>query len=654
MKPLAPNTLLQNRYLIVQLIGKGGMGEVYLAVDQRLGSAIAIKRTYFSEDEMLGVAFEREARTLARLRHPVLPKVSDHFLENENQYLVMEHISGDDLSKRLEANKKPFPLNWVLFWADQLLDALNYLHSHEPPIIHRDIKPQNLKLTDDNQIVLLDFGLAKDSVGQTKITTTGSVVGFTPHYAPMEQIRGTGTNPKSDIYSLSATLYQLLTNTVPFDALTRADSLLNGVADPVQPIHELNKEVPKLISEIIIKGMSVSQEQRFLTAREMQKTLRDAYSSIQSQMSAQTVAFNMQDAKPEEQAVTDNYATLVSEPPPMQERLDSTPLSKDENQESSAKTEVINQADFQKQETPVDFDATLKIEDFPAIDSKPKQADIKTEVFLADKISEQKEEQKETAKTESKPPEESPVSTADKTVPILSYDSQPKEEPVQKQDSVPAGFSENDRTAEKTDDLKTSEELSEQPDFLKTDYAETGNTINEKDEAPDFTPPPQFADDHKENAKSGQIPPPTKKSGGKGLLIGAGLFALLILFAGAGVAGWFVYKNYVAVDNPQPTPEASPSVEISPEISPEPTMAETNTEVTNTEITETDNTNSEVTNTNSGVVTTSTPKQTQTTRPTGQPTPRQTQVTTVRTPRPTPATTPVRQATPDRSKILKP
>ena len=143
MKPLTPNTMIQNRYLIVQPIGKGGMGDVYLAVDQRLGSAVALKRTFFADDNALGSAFEREARILARLRHPVLPKVIDHFAENGDQYLVMEHISGDDLSKRLEGQNKPFPLKWVMFWADQLLDALSYLHTHEPPIIHRDIKPHS-------------------------------------------------------------------------------------------------------------------------------------------------------------------------------------------------------------------------------------------------------------------------------------------------------------------------------------------------------------------------------------------------------------------------------------------------------------------------------------------------------------------------------
>ena len=467
MKPLAPNTLLQNRYLIVQLIGKGGMGEVYLAVDQRLGSAIAIKRTYFTEDEHLSGAFEREARTLARLRHPVLPKVSDNFTENEIQYLVMDHISGDDLSKRLENNKKPFPINWVLFWADQLLDALNYLHSHEPPIIHRDIKPQNLKLTDDNQIVLLDFGLAKDSVGQTKITTTGSVVGFTPHYAPMEQIRGTGTNQKSDIYSLSATLYQLLTNTVPFDALTRADSLLNGVADPVPPIYEINKEVPKLISEIIIKGMSVSQEQRFGTAREMQKTLRDAYSSLQNQMAAQTIAFNLQDeAKsdglPQVQPVQDNFATLVNEPPPFQPEVESKPSTNSANPPGSVKTEVLNQADLSANNTQPDFEATVKMDEFPAVISETPQAGIKTEVFLADEVSEQPE------KTEIKMPEEISVSPADVTVPLISYDSQPENKPIEKYDSVPTDFPVQERVSADAEDFKTSEEkIGEQPEFSK-------------------------------------------------------------------------------------------------------------------------------------------------------------------------------------------
>ncbi len=268
------------------------MGEVYLAIDQRLGSAVALKRTSFSDDALLESAFEREAKTLARLRHSALPKVSDHFSEDDNQYLIMEFIAGDDLSKRLENLQKPFPLSWVMFWADSLLDALNYLHANEPPIIHRDIKPQNLKLTEENSIVLLDFGLSKntlDAVSQTLATTTGSsVVGYTPHYAPLEQIRGTGTNARSDIYSLSATLYQLLTNVVPPDSLTRAEAILGEAPDPLQPINQSNPEVSPAISEIILEGMEISRDKRFSSAREMQAALRDANAQNRNVASSST------------------------------------------------------------------------------------------------------------------------------------------------------------------------------------------------------------------------------------------------------------------------------------------------------------------------------------------------------------------------------
>lgn len=311
MKPLAQNTLVQGRYLIVHLIGKGGMGEVYLAIDQRLGHPVALKRTMFADDDAMGSAFEREARTLARLRHPALPKVSDHFSEGGNQFLVMEHIAGDDLGKRLSTLNAPFPLSWVLFWADQLLEVLNYLHSNEPPIIHRDIKPQNLKLTEENNVILLDFGLSKGGFNRTAgddSANPGSIIGYTPHFAPMEQIRGTGTGPRSDIYSLSATLYQLLTNVCPADALTRADAMLGGAVDPLRAIHEINPEVPRSIAEVISKGMTVSQDQRYGTAREMQKFLRDAYSKLQADMGAQTL---MMDADSPELA-----ALRASEAPP--------------------------------------------------------------------------------------------------------------------------------------------------------------------------------------------------------------------------------------------------------------------------------------------------------------------------------------------------
>jgi serine/threonine protein kinase len=333
--------MVQNRYLVVQPIGKGGMGEVYLAVDQRLGSAVALKRTFFSDDSALGTAFEREARILARLRHPVLPKVIDHFAENGDQFLVMEHISGDDLSKRLESTTKPFPLNWVMFWADQLLDALGYLHTHEPPIIHRDIKPQNLKLTDENHIVLLDFGLSKDFDTNTAGVDSASVAGYSPHFAAMEQIRGTGTDGRSDLYSLSATLYQLMTGVVPIDALSRADALLGGRSDPIVPLNELNPEVPEAVSNVILKGIALRQEERFLTASEMQRSLRRAYNQ----------------GRPQE--------TEAAEPA-AKETIPSAPLA---------------QTPPPAAEPEPGFDATLQMQ--PDVAEPPKQSEIKTAVMTA-------------------------------------------------------------------------------------------------------------------------------------------------------------------------------------------------------------------------------------------------------------------------------
>lgn len=357
MKPLNPNSMIQGRYLIVQPIGKGGMGEVYLAVDQRLGSAVALKRTFFSEDSTLGTAFEREARILARLRHPVLPKVIDHFAENGDQFLVMEHISGDDIAKRMEAGNKAFPLSWVMFWADQMLDALAYLHSHEPPIVHRDIKPQNLKLTDDNHIVLLDFGLSKDFDSKSSGLNSASVAGYSPHFASMEQIRGTGTDARSDLYSLAATLYQMLTNVIPPDALTRADALLGGKVDPIKPLNELNPEITTAISDVILKAVSIRQDERFSTAVEMQKALRRAFNKDKSDADEKPVMVVSGNAPPpiEKAAVKPDpgHGTTISDTPEMETQI--------------------------RMEAPTPLDATLQIDIKP--DSAAKQSELKTAIF---------------------------------------------------------------------------------------------------------------------------------------------------------------------------------------------------------------------------------------------------------------------------------
>ena len=290
---LTPDTILQGRYRIVRQLGQGGMGAVYEAVDQRLDTTVALKETLFT-DERLRRQFEREARLLARLHHPALPRVSDHFSEGDGQFLVMQFIPGDDLSEMLTRRQGPFPATQVMSWADQLLDALDYLHEQDPQIIHRDIKPQNLKLTSRGQIILLDFGLAKGQGGDiSRITTAASIFGYTPNYAPLEQIQGLGTELRSDLYSLAATLYHLLTGVKPPDALTRAAALVNAQPDPLLPPSHANADVPSVADNVLTKAMSQNREQRYASAEEMRKALHagDQGATIRDRAEAQTVLF---------------------------------------------------------------------------------------------------------------------------------------------------------------------------------------------------------------------------------------------------------------------------------------------------------------------------------------------------------------------------
>ncbi len=249
------------------------MGAVYEAVDERLDTIVALKETLFT-DEKLRKQFEREARLLARLHHPALPRVSDHFNEGEGQFLVMQYIAGEDLATMLTERNGPFPQDEVVRWADQLCDALDYLHTQDPQIIHRDIKPQNLKLTARGQIVLLDFGLAKGSAGQlTAVTTSASIFGYTPNYAPLEQVQGMGTDARSDLYSLAATLFHLVTNVKPPDALSRAAAVVNGEPDPLSPANLISANVSPSFANVLAKGMSLKRDDRFASAGAMREAL---------------------------------------------------------------------------------------------------------------------------------------------------------------------------------------------------------------------------------------------------------------------------------------------------------------------------------------------------------------------------------------------
>ena len=256
------------------------MGTVYEAADERLDTTVALKESHFT-DEKLRKQFEREAQLLARLRHPAMTRVIDHFTEGDGQFLVMDLIDGEDLSEKQQKNGGGFPVDKVLGWADQLLDVLHYLHNQEPPIIHRDIKPQNLKLLNTGQIILLDFGLAKGFAGQiSRVTTSGSIFGYTPNYAPLEQIQGTGTDPRSDLYSLGATLYHLVTDHVPPDVLTRLTETAEGNRDPLRPAIELNSMVNEKFSAALNRAMAIARNHRFASAREMRDALARRCKSV--------------------------------------------------------------------------------------------------------------------------------------------------------------------------------------------------------------------------------------------------------------------------------------------------------------------------------------------------------------------------------------
>lgn len=275
-KMIENGTLLQERYLIEEQIGAGGMGAVYRAVDQRFGSFVAIKETFYKDDE-LGVAFEREARLLNSLQHPVLPHVSDYFAENNGYFLVMQFIEGEDFSDLLKRDGA-FAAADLVRWANSLLDALDYLHSQNPPIIHRDIKPHNLKLTPRGDIILLDFGLAKLNSGET--TGAVSVFGYSRTYSPLEQIQGTGTDARSDIFALGATAYHLLTGKAAVDALSRAAAIVAGKPDPLRLASEINPEIPLNVATVINSALALNPDQRFASAKAMRQALEHAVGEI--------------------------------------------------------------------------------------------------------------------------------------------------------------------------------------------------------------------------------------------------------------------------------------------------------------------------------------------------------------------------------------
>jgi serine/threonine protein kinase/Tol biopolymer transport system component len=296
---LAPKTLLRDRYEIIRKLGQGGMGAVYLAHDMSLDHVVAVKANRNPLPQSSN-QFMREARLLAALRHPNLPRVTDYFIINEVQYLVMDYIPGDDLNVIIKETGIQ-PLEMVIQWAQQIGSALAYLHSQNPPVIHRDIKPGNIKLMPSGEVVLVDFGIAK-STDSSQATTTG-MTGFTPGYAPPEQYGTARTGAYTDQYAFAATLYHLLTNQHPADSLQR----IMGTA-VLTPMNLLNPKVPAPIQMAIEKAMSLHPEERFSSVEEFVKELANP-----ANLKAPTISIETSPAYPVASSSTPTVAGLRSD-----------------------------------------------------------------------------------------------------------------------------------------------------------------------------------------------------------------------------------------------------------------------------------------------------------------------------------------------------
>jgi eukaryotic-like serine/threonine-protein kinase len=285
--PLESGFLLSERYCIENVLGHGGMGAVYLATDQSLGIQCAVKENLnLSPDSER--QFRREASLLASLRHPNLPRVTNHFILGGQQYLVMDYVEGEDLKERL-AREHPLSEAQVVRWIIQICDALVYLHGHQPPIIHRDIKPANIKLTAGGEAMLVDFGIAK-ATGSGQKTTTGAVA-LTPGFAPPEQYGMGHTDGRTDEYALGATLYALLTGHMPPDSMER---LLGNI--PLAPPDELRPDLSPAVSAAVMRALEVRPDDRFPTVADFKAALLGEISSQRTVMPSarETVMANAQ------------------------------------------------------------------------------------------------------------------------------------------------------------------------------------------------------------------------------------------------------------------------------------------------------------------------------------------------------------------------
>lgn len=264
---LFPGQILNNRYRIVKTIGQGGFGTVYQSWDMVLNGICVVKENQnFSLESRK--QFLSEAQILFRLRHTGLPVVHEFFeIEGQGLYLVMDFIGGQNLETIMLSRGGEVSEVEAINWIGEVCDALNYLHKQNPPVIHRDIKPQNIIITPENRAVLVDFGVAK--VHNINQQTTLGARAVTPGFSPPEQYLQTGTDVQSDIYSLGATLYMLLGGKVPPESVKRL------MHDDLLPLCVINPAISPLLEEVTEKALSLSKQDRFINVDEFLRSMKN-------------------------------------------------------------------------------------------------------------------------------------------------------------------------------------------------------------------------------------------------------------------------------------------------------------------------------------------------------------------------------------------
>ena len=266
--------LLGNRYEIIEKIGSGGMATVYKAKCHVLNRYVAIKilRDEFTTDEEFIKRFEVEAQSAASITHPNIVSVYDVGVDGNLYYIVMELIKGKTLKEIITEEKGPLPWKWSVNIASQIASALETAHKNH--IIHRDIKPHNIIITEDGVAKVTDFGIAK-AVSNSTITAFGTTIGSVHYFSP-EHARGGFTDEKSDLYSLGVVMYEMLTGKVPFDADTAVSIALKHMQEEAKPPIELNPNIPSAVNDIIMKALRKDTNLRYQNATAMLLDLKRA------------------------------------------------------------------------------------------------------------------------------------------------------------------------------------------------------------------------------------------------------------------------------------------------------------------------------------------------------------------------------------------